>query len=208
MEDLKVDTLKKQALVALDIGGVCISLHLPELAEALGISLEDWTTSDFFQCCCLLEQSKISHDEWLEQFYQFAGGRFSKGELMRIWNLSIGQALPGMTEAVRDLVLRGVRFVYLSNTSKEHMDYFFSHNEFSHLVTGGVFSYAEKIMKPEPGIYEAFEKRYGIPMAYFDDRQENIDSALKRNWHGVLFQSPEQFYREVLLLLEKQEQAG
>ena len=195
-----------QPVVALDIGGVCISLHPGKVAEALGVELNaKYMPADFMNSCNLLEQSKISHDEWLEQFHQVTGRRFSRGKLMEIWNLSIGPALPGMTEAVKDLVSRGVRFVYLSNTSREHMDCFFSSNEFSHLVTGGVFSYAEGIMKPEQGIYESFEKRYGIPMAYFDDRQENIDAALKRHWHAVLFHSPEQFYNEVLSLLQNAE---
>jgi len=105
--------------------------------------------------------------------------------------------MPGMADAVRDFSFRGVRFIYFSNTSKMHMDTFFSSNDFSHLVTGCVFSYSAGSMKPEPEIYESFEKLYGVPDMYFDDRQENIDAAVRRNWNGVLFTSAAMFRNTV-----------
>ena len=202
-EQVKMTDFRRHPVVALDIGGVCISLNHEKIAHVLGVRSFSEVEPGFLKACTLLEQDKISHDAWMDEFCRITGNRFTRGALMELWNTMIGPALPGMTEAVRDLADRGIRFVYLSNTSREHMDIFFSTNAFSHLVTGGIFSYSERIMKPEAAIYQAFEKRYGVPMAYFDDRQENIDGALHLHWNAILFRSPEQFHQETLSALKK-----
>lgn len=180
----------EQRIIALDIGGVCINLHFEKMLKKLGIIASVFTPPrEFSDISWQFEKGLVSRGEWLDVFVKYTKNKFTRPELISIWNLAIGEAKEGMLEAVREKIAHGFRFVYFSNTSSLHMDAFFSNNAFSHLVTGGVYSYETHLMKPDDAMYEAFEKRYGIPYAYFDDRLENVEGAKKRNWNAIHFRS-------------------
>ena len=155
---------KEERIVALDIGGVCISLHPDRILRSLGLSPLLQPPARFLEACT------------------------------EIWNSMIGPDIPGMADAVRSLLARGgYRFVFFSNTSAMHLMQVLRMCSFCHLVTGGVFSYEAGTMKPDPGMYEAFEKTYGVPCLYFDDRKENVEAALRRGWPARVFTSSESF---------------
>ncbi len=177
-------------IAALDIGGVCISIHPERIIKKLGLWTGIFQNKRIMNLCNQLETGTISSSEWLDLFSDFTKGKYSKAELLDIWNTMLGESLPGMADAVRRAVKKGWRFVYLSNTSALHMEHFLRTNDFCHLVTGAVFSYEAGAMKPDAKIYEVFEQTYGVPDFYFDDRQENIDAALVRGWNAVTFYSP------------------
>lgn len=180
-------------LVALDIGGVCISIHPERLLKKLGLAGILHLPSLLMELNGRFETGKISAEEWLEELGKFTGGKYDRAGLIELWNLLLGPSLPGMADAVRRAVRRGWRFVYFSNTSSLHMAHFFRTNDFCHLVTGSVFSYDAGSLKPEEDIYRIFEEKYGVPDFYFDDRAENIAGAVKRNWKNpVLFRSARQ----------------
>lgn len=182
-----------EKIVALDIGGVCVSLHPEKIYKKLGASILIKPPAEFMRCCNLFERGKISRDEWFSSFATLSGGKFQDQELWDIWNSMIGPSIPGMTDAVNSLISKDYRFVFFSNTSIIHMEQVSRMCDFAHLVTGGIFSYETGYMKPEQEIYEAFEKVYGIPYAYFDDRAENIDAALKRGWNAHVFKDAKTF---------------
>ena len=67
-----------------------------------------------------------------------------------------------------------------------------SEEQLSFLKTfdGGVFSWKEKCMKPDPKIYEILLKRYKIvpeQALFFDDRLENVEGARKVGINGAVF---------------------
>lgn len=189
-----VTTLGKEKIVALDIGGVCISLHPGRILRALGLSPLLKPPARFLEACTLLETGRMSNEEWFRIFSEYTGGRFRMEELAEIWNSMIGPDIPGMADAVRSLLARGgYRFVFFSNTSAMHLMQVLRMCSFCHLVTGGVFSYEAGAMKPDPGMYEAFEKAYGVPCLYFDDREENVEAARRRGWSARVFTSAESF---------------
>ena len=85
---------------------------------------------------------------------------------------------------------KGMKMYYLSNYSDEM--YCQSEEQLSFLKTfhGGVFSWKEKCMKPDPKIYEILLKRYKIvpeQALFFDDRPENVEGARKVGINGVVF---------------------
>ena len=85
---------------------------------------------------------------------------------------------------------KGMKMYYLSNYSDEM--YCQSEEQLSFLKTfdGGVFSWKEKCMKPDPKIYEILLKRYKIvpeQALFFDDRLENVEGARKVGINGVVF---------------------
>lgn len=179
-------------IVALDIGGVCISIHPERVIQKLGLLRSLFHSREALELCNKLERGLISTEEWLTILQEITKGDYSKPELLDIWNRMLGDSLPGMADAVRRAIDRGWRFIYFSNTSEAHMDHFLKTNDFCHLVTGAVFSYDSGSMKPDAKIYEDFETQYGKPDFYFDDRQENIDAGLARGWNAVRFHSPDQ----------------
>lgn len=50
------------------------------------------------------------------------------------------------------------------------------------------------VIKPDPVIYQMVEDDCGLPpetLLFADDRQDNIDAATARGWHGHLFETPQ-----------------
>ena len=178
-------------IIALDVGGVCCSIH----PERLIARLNRAPVPGFLEKCRLLESGRISEEEFLDEFAAFTDGKFTRAELVGLWNLCIGPSIPGMADAVRAVMERGYSFAYLSDTSSIHIREFFRRNDFCHLALGGVFSFEVGAMKPDERIYREFERRYGVPEVYFDDRLVNLEGARKLGWNAVHFRSTEDFAR-------------
>ena len=185
----------KQAekIVALDIGGVCIELHMEKCFRAFGLTGGKEMPEEAVRACFLLETGRISEKEWFETIRRMTGNTMTVPEILSAWAEMIGSSVPGMESAVRELAGRGYRFVYFSNTSRLHMDVVARNNSFGHLVTGGIYSYEVHAVKPEPAMYRAFEEKYGIPFAYFDDRAENVEAGKKAGWNAHLFRNAADF---------------
>ena len=184
----------ERKIVALDIGGVCVSLY-PELCmEKFGVGPQSANWPDFQNLDIQLETGRISEEFFLQSLRRLLNDRLSVDEIRAAWSSFIGPDIPGMAEAVRALSGR-FRFLYFSNTSRLHLDDVVRTNGFGHLVTGGVYSFTAGAMKPDAAIYEAFEREYGVPYAYFDDRAENVEGAKARGWNAFQFHSADEFLR-------------
>ena len=184
--------------IALDIGNVCISLHLDRCFRAFGMEPGTELNPDFLIACRKLAIGSVDERAWLNLVCSHLGGRLTHDQARDAWNQMLGPSLPGMKEAVERLLSMGYRFAYLSDTSTIHMTHFFRTNDFCHLVSGGVFSYDAGDEKPGVAMYESFERKYGVPCLYTDDKQCNIDGALKRGWRAELFTSPAKFLESAL----------
>lgn len=182
-------------LIALDIGNVCIQLHLEESAIALGFDSDHPMPEHIMSFCRNFALGEVSSEEFLKTM-SFQLNRPVE-QVLEAWNMEIGEAFPGMTEAVRDFAARGVEFVFLSDTNELHMTKIRRTLPFSNLVKGAVLSYEVSSCKPDPGIYSAFEQKYGIPDLYFDDLEKNIIGAKNRNWNAVQFTDAFQFREAV-----------
>jgi FMN phosphatase YigB (HAD superfamily) len=56
-----------------------------------------------------------------------------------------------------------------------------------------IFSFEQRVMKPDPRIYEITERitgRRGAQILYLDDRLENVEPARQRGWHTAHHQKP------------------
>ena len=112
--------------------------------------------------------------------------------------------MPGMLETVRSLAVRGVRFSFMSDISPIHLEQVFRYCEFAHLVSGGIYSFSAGAFKLQGNtMFDAFERRYGRPLVFFDDRVEIIEHACGLGWNAVRFQSPEQALRDASALLSE-----
>lgn len=79
----------------------------------------------------------------------------------------------------------GLKVLGLTNYGKTGFDRVSKKFDFFALMDGIVVSGREKVVKPESGIYECLENRYGITPAhtlFIDDNADNIAAAKKRGW--------------------------
>ena len=88
-----------------------------------------------------------------------------------------------------ELKSRGYRIYILSNLAKESYEYVRGF-EFFREIDGGVFSYQERVIKPDEKIYRILLDRYALKpeeTLFFDDVPENIEAARRLGIHGIVF---------------------
>lgn len=106
---------------------------------------------------------------------------------------------------VCDLKNRGYQVLVLSNfPRKAHID---CKNDMKFLdyVDGGILSYQDQLIKPDPAIYQLLIKRYELQpqeCVFIDDLEKNIQAAKEQRMHGIHFVTREQVVRELEALLE------
>ena len=98
---------------------------------------------------------------------------------------------------IKSLKEQGYSVYLLSNYGKTSFEAARDHGRLSFLplVDGGVISYEVKIVKPEPGIYEALLTKYNLvagECVFLDDRAENIAAAEQLGFHGIVVESYKQ----------------
>jgi FMN phosphatase YigB (HAD superfamily) len=194
------------AVVALDLGNVCISLNREACAARFGYStLADLFTAnpDLLHYARLLETGKISREELIEYAATRLPLPMTPAEVEAAWGSMIGDEMPGMADIVRDMVDMGLRPVFFSDVSEVHLRLVYRKLTFLPLVRGAVVSYEVGAQKPAPAMFEAMERNYcngGVPTLYVDDRAENIDAGRNRGWFAYHFGTV-QGLRHVLLTL-------
>ena len=182
-------------LVAIDIGNVCLELHIAEAVEKLGIDPTRDFPAEIRSLCSDYAVGAVSSQDFLHSMAAFTG--LSELQVKESWESEIGTAIPGMDDAIRKCVANGVEFVFLSDTNDLHMTKIRRTLSFVHLVKGAILSQEVGATKPSPEIYSAFEKKYGKPDLYFDDLQKNIDGAIRFGWDAVRFTGPDDFYKHI-----------
>lgn len=95
---------------------------------------------------------------------------------------------------IKSLKEQGYNVYLLSNYGKTSFEAARDHGRLSFLslVDGGVISYEVKIVKPEPGIYEALLAKYNLKAeesVFLDDRADNITAAEQLGFHGIVVES-------------------
>ena len=89
---------------------------------------------------------------------------------------------------------KGYQIYLLSNISEDAVSYLTETQSFMELMDGKVYSYEEKINKPDPRIYQILLNRYQLKpeeVLYFDDLSSNIEQAKQLGMHGIVFKGRE-----------------
>lgn len=87
----------------------------------------------------------------------------------------------------------------LSNIGEHSFQTLAGRFDFFELVDGGVFSYREHCLKPDPKIFQTLLSRYGLKAeecVFIDDNKENVVAAKKLGFHAILFQDQKQAKKE------------
>ncbi|MCM1326595.1 MAG: HAD family phosphatase [Bacteroidales bacterium] len=96
---------------------------------------------------------------------------------------------------VRKLKENGYQVLYLSNFSRKAEEECAESLAFLPYTDGGILSYREKMIKPDPEIYRLLLKRYHLQpqeCVFLDDTLKNIEAAQAEGMMGILFRTKEQ----------------
>ena len=101
---------------------------------------------------------------------------------------------------LKELKAKGYRLLYLSNFSQKAEEECADALAFLPYMDGGILSYRDKLIKPDPAIYELLLSRYELKAeesVFMDDTLVNVEAAKKLGIHGILFQTKEQVEEEL-----------
>lgn len=194
--------------VIFDVGNVLFPWNPRDLYERL---IGDDQALDAFMRDVVTMDWHLQHDagrpfaetsaELTAQFPQHAA-------LIAAWgprfNETIGPAIPGMAEIVRELDAAGVPLYAITNFSGEfwrawapqHAELF---DRFRDILVSG----DEKLIKPDPAIYRLALDRFGLegPDAVFiDDSLPNVAAAAEFGIHAFVFTGAEASRAELVKL--------
>ncbi len=95
---------------------------------------------------------------------------------------------------------RGFKVWFLSNFSNKCETQCPASLSFMPLMDGGILSYKEGMVKPNPEIYKRLLQRYGLKpeeCIFIDDTPVNIKEAENQGIHGVVFKNREQAAEDI-----------
>lgn len=104
---------------------------------------------------------------------------------------------------IKELKEKGYGVYYLSNFSDKAYVDCADALEFIPYTDGGILSYRERMVKPEPEIYRLLLERYGLKAeecVFLDDLEVNVEAARKEGFAGIVFETKEQAEEELARL--------
>jgi 2-haloacid dehalogenase len=119
------------------------------------------------------------------------------------WKESLGNAIEGSVEIVKQLKAKGYPLYGLSNWSTETFPYALKKFEFLKVFDDMVISGYVGYVKPEPAIYELLLQKVGKPAReclFIDDSLANIEQASKMGINTIHFTSAEKLKMELTRL--------
>lgn len=105
---------------------------------------------------------------------------------------------------IQELKEKGYGVYYLSNFSLMAETQCPDSLAFLPYTDGGILSYKEKLVKPNPAIYQLLLTRYDLKAeesVFIDDTLRNIEAAKKEGIHGIQFLTKEQVDKDLAILL-------
>lgn len=101
---------------------------------------------------------------------------------------------------IKELKEKGYRVLYLSNFSRKAEVECAHTLDFLPYMDGGILSYKEKVIKPEPEIYRILIERYQLlpeECVFLDDKPVNCEGARKAGIHAIVFTTKEEAEKEL-----------
>ena len=136
------------------------------------------------------DRCAISYDEVVENFVSLDP---EIGDILR----SIFKDLHGMVTPrdyaipwIKELKSAGYKVYYLSNFSEKAYIECREALLFDEYCDGGIYSYNERLVKPDPAIFELLLKRYGLTASecvFFDDTERNVKAAIECGFNSFVF---------------------
>lgn len=193
--------------IIFDIGNVLASFRWKDLFKELGFAGEAF---DHIAAATVLhptlwnefDRSLMSDEEIIAKCIERAPEYEKEIRLLFDTTAGLVEEYAYSYEWIKGLKEQGYKVYLLSNYGKTSFEAARDKGRLSFLplVDGAVISYEVKMVKPEPGIYEALLRKYDLKAeecVFLDDKSENIEAAEKLGFHGIVVENYEQA-KEVL----------
>lgn len=191
--------------VIFDLGGVLIDYDPRYLYRK--IFDDEHQVSDFLENICT--------DEWNEM--QDGGRTLAEATAERIalfpdhqenieayygrWNEMLNGEVDGSVDILAELRQKNTTLYSLTNFSAENFIQARAIYQFLQWFEGILVSGEEKLIKPDPRIFELLLQRFDIPpqnAVFIDDRKDNVVAAEKFGIEGIHFSCAEQLRRDLV----------
>lgn len=110
---------------------------------------------------------------------------------------------------IQSLKASGLNVYYLSNYSKWMREDTDEALDFIPYTDGGLFSYEVHQSKPGEDIFQSFLKRFPQvkpeESVFFDDNADNIATACRLGFHGIVFTTKESAEKQLEIKIKKEE---
>lgn len=110
--------------------------------------------------------------------------------------------IEGTVQILYKLKKAGYKVYYLSNFQLLAFENVNNKYDFLKAFNGGIFSYKEKLLKPESQIYKCLIERYELMPSetiFTDDMEVNIEACRKIGIEGIVFKDPETLIKDLKL---------
>ncbi len=136
------------------------------------------------------EHGRISNQDFIQMVNQRLSPPLAENIIAECW-YDIFHPLPEMISLAQDL--KKTKKVYLlSNTNNLHWHHMIEKYDFNKLAHDILASCEVGAMKPDPKIYKAAEKKFGLiaeETVFIDDIEINITGAKAVGWKGIVHRS-------------------
>ena len=126
-------------------------------------------------------------------------------ELIRLydecWEQMVPDAVAGTPEILQELQARGVKTYGLTNFSESKLTLTHKRFDFLNHFDGLVISGVERLVKPDPAIYQILLNRYDLDPAdlfFVDDTPENVEAARTLGMDAHLFTGADDLRRQLV----------
>ena len=123
------------------------------------------------------------------------------------WMKTMGEEIPGMYELIKSLKENGFPVIYgLTNWSAETFPPVREKYEIFSLIDHIVCSGEEKLLKPDPKIYQTLLERYNLKAeesVFIDDNINNVKGAIDMGMKSIRFVNAEQLQKDLNELIGK-----
>lgn len=193
--------------IIFDFGGVLIDWNPRYLYKKVFASEEEmewflnnvctsqWNTQQdagrpFAQGIALLTQKYPKYTPQIEDYY-------------KRWDEMLGGAVKGTPDILKELQSKGYKVYGLTNWSAETFHIAYERFDFLRTLDGIVVSGEEKLVKPDPKIYERLLARFNLRApncVFIDDNAANVTEAARLGFEAIEFKEAGQLSKELLHL--------
>lgn len=178
--------------IILDVGGILFDDSKKHIENILNKNCEliyKIAYGKGFKECLLGQKTVQEHIDSLVTVTDFEDIKY----ILAKENLE--KSYPLMTknfEYIRSLKHKGYKLYLLTNITEDSYNYINDVIDINKIFEGGIYSYQEHLVKPNPDIYKLIIDRFKLnkeETIFFDDKEVNITSAYNEGIKSIIFNS-------------------
>ena len=179
-----------------DLGGVCFTdgtrIATSIISQRFGLPEKDVVTVLKGEDGKAYRSGIIGKDEFWKRAKARLGLDCDAEELAEVWHSSY-KPIRGMFRLLEKLKKAGHELFFLSDNTKERVEYLEGRYHFLEYFRAGLFSYEAGMTKDNPKIFLMLLNKLSLSAAqciYIDDKSEMVERAGKLGMKSLLFSGP------------------